>query len=71
MGEVDDLAVRACAALAVALANDDAATNVLLALSRSPSAFSTSLGDMAAPIQFMVPPHKNLVVEALARRVTG
>lgn len=62
-------AVRGCAALAETLADDAAATNALLALSRAPRAFAASLDDMAEPVQFAVPPFRDLVAEAVVRRV--
>jgi hypothetical protein len=64
-------AVRGCAALAEALADDEAATRVLVQLARSPRAFRESLGDMAPPPQFMVPPYLDLFAEALLRRDGG
>jgi hypothetical protein len=43
--------VRVCAALAPDLADDDAASQVLIELERSPQAFAQSFGDMAPPLQ--------------------
>ncbi|MCM2417704.1 hypothetical protein [Streptomyces sp. RKAG293] len=62
-------AVRGSAALAATLADDEASTSVLLALSRSPRAFGESLGGMAVPLQFMVPPYPDLIAEVLVQRV--
>ena len=64
-------AVRGCAALAEALADDEAATRVLLEPARSPCAFRESLGDSAPPPQYMVPPYPGHRAEALLRRHGG
>ncbi|MFC6599975.1 hypothetical protein [Kitasatospora paranensis] len=61
-------AVRGSAAVAETLAQDKAAVQVLLTLARSPRAFGASLGDMAAPVQFMVRPCRDQLAEALVRR---
>ena len=62
-------AVRGCAALAATLADDQAATDVLLALGRSPRAFAASLHGLAGTLQFMVPPYPDLIAETLVQRV--
>lgn len=62
-------AVRGCAALAETLAGDDAATKVLLDVSRSPRAFAASLGGAFGPPAFSAAPFQDLIARAVVRRV--
>lgn len=61
--------VRGSAALAPGLADDAQATEVLVQLSRAPRAFRASFGDWAPPHHFVMPPHRDLLTEALLARV--
>jgi hypothetical protein len=63
--------VHGSAALAPALANDERATAVLISMSRSQEAFTTSFGDTAPPQHFMIPPQRDLFAEALSNRARG
>ncbi|MET7574759.1 hypothetical protein ABZT04_40755 [Streptomyces sp. NPDC005492] len=53
--------VRACAALAPGLADDDTADEVLMELARSPQAFGKSFGDLAPPLQFQFKSDQDLL----------
>lgn len=59
--------VRACAALAPDLADDDAADQVRMELARSPQAFGESFGDMAPPLQLQSKSYQDLLT---ARRTS-